>query len=126
MSEIIACQHCGENFERPSMGRKDVRFCSDRCRKAENRYTAENIKIMPASAAEEKWDWLKIEQLAAEYNRDPKWISRGLRACAQAGVPSAYFIERYLHGVCGEPNEEVPMHEGVDAAFREIHIAECR
>ncbi len=80
-------------------------------------YDAASIRILRDEEIEEAFDWAKATALSIKYGGDPNWILRGLVACQSVGVPSAYFIQRYL-----DKNREIPFHEGVDAAFRALWI----
>lgn len=78
-------------------------------------YDASSIRVMRAEDLEERWEWLKAGNLASQYQRDERWISRGLEACRVVGVSPDYFIDRYLKG-----DKSIPKHDGVDAAFRDL------
>lgn len=70
---------------------------------------------MKVEDLEERWEWLKAGNLANQYKRDEKWITRGLQACREVGVSPDYFIRRYLDG-----DKSVPLREDVDAVFRQL------
>ena len=80
-------------------------------------YDATSIRILSEDEIDEAFDWAKATALSIKYGGDPNWILRGLVACQSVGVASTYFIHRYL-----EKNREIPFHEGVDAAFRELWL----
>jgi hypothetical protein len=80
-------------------------------------YDARSIRILSDVELIESFDWAKATALSIQYGKDPKWIERGLAACQAVGVSQNYFIQRYLVG-----DRSVPIHEGVDAAFREMWI----
>jgi hypothetical protein len=75
-------------------------------------YTAENIQILTADEAAERFGWAKVAEWAEQYHRPAEWIARGLEACRRAGVPPDYFERRYLR------REPLPRHAGVDEAMR--------
>lgn len=77
-------------------------------------YTADNIRILDASEAAQRFYWLDAEELATRYRRPVNWIARGLEACRRAGVDRAYFVERYLE------RKPVPRNAMVEEAFREL------
>lgn len=78
-------------------------------------YTAAQIQVLPQSEAEERFPWLKVEELARRYNRPAEWIARGMEACRRAGSDPDYFVRRYL-----EWDQSVPLDPLVDAAMREL------
>ena len=78
-------------------------------------YTAANIKILRDEEILEAFDWAKVGHLAAQYNRDPSFIERGLQACARVGVHHSYFIARYLEG-----DKTIAFREDVNAAMVDI------
>jgi hypothetical protein len=78
-------------------------------------YNADSIRILQPDEATQRFEWLRIQELAHEYNRSPKWIARGFEACWRAGVEKDYFIERYLN-----KNKDIPFNEVVNEAFMEL------
>jgi len=78
-------------------------------------YNATSIKILQPEEASEKFEWLKIQELANRYSCTTEWIERGFEACWRAGVDKSYFIERYL-----EKDPAIPVNVLVGQAFREI------
>jgi hypothetical protein len=78
-------------------------------------YNADSIRILQPEEAEERFEWLKIQQLANQYHCTTEWIERGLEACWRAGVPKSYFISRYL-----DKDSTVPVNPLVSEAFREL------
>lgn len=114
------CKQCGKKYEPKYKFSKSI-FCSDACRKASSRspqdYTAKDIRILSDEDIIEKFDWAKIGSLSEQYKAPTEWIERGFMACDRAGVPVEYFIDRYL-----KKDKEVPFHEGVDEAYRELFL----
>jgi hypothetical protein len=78
-----------------------------------NDYSAKDIKILSGQEALVLMSWLNAETLATQYQRDLKFIQRGLLACRNADVPECYFVERYL-----KQNKDIPFHDGVDYQMR--------
>ena len=77
-------------------------------------YTADSIRILDASEAATRFNWLDAESLATRYRRPVHWIARGLEACRRAGVDRQYFVDRYLE------RKPVARNAVVDEAFREL------
>ena len=78
-------------------------------------YTADSIKILKPEEATERFEWLKIQELAKQYCCTPQWIERGFEACWRAGESKDYFIERYL-----KKNREIAVNPHVSMAFRDL------
>ena len=77
-------------------------------------YSASSILILTPEETTERFGWIRVETLAAQYRKPAKWIERGLEACRRAGVVDDYFERRYLK------REPIPRNEIVDAAMRDI------
>jgi hypothetical protein len=80
-----------------------------------NKYDASSIKILKPEEASEKFEWLKLQQLADHYHCTTEWIERGFKACYRAGVDKQYFISRYL-----EKDVTVPINALVNDAYRDL------
>ena len=78
-------------------------------------YNAASIKILQPEEASDRFEWLKIQELANRYSCTTEWIERGFEACWRAGVDKSYFIERYLN-----KDNAIPVNVLVGQAFREI------
>lgn len=78
-------------------------------------YNASRIKILSHEEILDAFDWAKVGHLAAQYNRDPDFIERGLQACARVGVHHSYFVGRYLDG-----DKTIPFREDVNEAMTDI------
>lgn len=78
-------------------------------------YNADSIRVLRPDEAEEKFEWMLIQNLAAEYKCSPKWIERGFESCWRSGVDKEYFIQRYL-----EKDPSVAPIAVVGEAFREL------
>ena len=77
-------------------------------------YDASAIQILEPIEASERFPWLRVEALAAQYQRPIAWIARGLEACRRAGVDEDYFVTRYLE------RRPIARLEEVDEAFVEL------
>lgn len=78
-------------------------------------YNSSSIRILHPDEAIEKFEWLKIQELANKYHCTVEWVERGLEACWRAGVDKKYFVDRYL-----EKDKTIPANALVSDAFREI------
>ena len=78
-------------------------------------YNARSIRILQPDEVNERFEWHKIEELAQQYQRSPKWIERGFEACWRSGVDKDYFISRYL-----DKDPSVAPIAIVGEAFREL------
>jgi hypothetical protein len=75
-------------------------------------YTEHDIQILDPIEIEGRWEWTDAEALAFRYQCSPAWVQRGLRACREAGVPTAYFVARYL-----DRDPSVPKRLDAEEAF---------
>jgi len=82
-------------------------------------YDASCIKILPRLEIEARFPWERIQSLAHEYKRDPKWIEQGIEACRRSSVDPRYFIEKYL-----KKNVDIPKNQLVTDAYLEITRSE--
>lgn len=78
-------------------------------------YNASSIKILQPEEASERFEWLKIQDLANHYHCTIEWIERGFEACWMAGVDKQYFISRYL-----EKDATVQINARVNDAYRDL------
>jgi len=75
-------------------------------------YTATNIQILDNPA--EEFTWLKAEELAKKYKKNVEWVRRGLMACEQVGIPSQFFIDKYLE------DKDLPKNEEMIAVYKHL------
>jgi len=68
-------------------------------------YNADSIKILDPKQAEQRFEWLQAENLAAQYSKPLEFVERGIEACRRSSTDISFFIQRYLEGdKSGEKN----------------------
>lgn len=68
-------------------------------------YNASSIRILKPEEAEQRFEWLRAENLATQYSKPLEFVERGIEACRRASVDLDFFIKRYLEGdKSGEKN----------------------
>lgn len=87
---------------------------------AADNYNAQSIRILPPEEVNERFEWHKIEELAQQYQRSPKWIERGFEACWRSGVDKDYFIDRYL-----KKDQSIALNPIVAEAFRDLLLEQA-
>jgi len=84
----------------------------------EGDYTAADIRVLDMQEVEDRFAWVKAENLAEQYNRPLEWVLRGIEACRRGGLPGPeYFIARYL-----KKDRSVTQEPAVDLAMRELNL----
>lgn len=76
------------------------------------KYDETSIKILDEQEVYERIPYERYKQLADEYDKDLKWLTRAMESCVAAGVPEQYVIDRYLKKL------DIPMNEAVDYQHR--------
>jgi hypothetical protein len=61
-------------------------------------YNADSIKILDPKQAEQRFEWLQAENLAAQYSKPLEFVQRGIEACRRSSTDLSFFIQRYLEG----------------------------
>ncbi|HFP3305971.1 TPA: hypothetical protein ACHF9X_005260, partial [Escherichia coli] len=67
-----------------------------------------------ADEIEQRFDWLRLENLAKEHRLPVDWVRRGFEACWRLGIGPDYFIDRYIF------KRDVPLVPEFEVVFREI------
>ena len=77
-------------------------------------YDEHSIRVMSADEIEQRFDWLRLENLAKEHRLPVDWVRRGFEACWRLGIGPDYFIDRYIF------KRDVPPVPEFEVVFREI------
>ncbi|MEK8345635.1 hypothetical protein P2O66_26585, partial [Escherichia coli] len=77
-------------------------------------YDEHSIRVMSADEIEQRFDWLRLENLAKEHRLPVDWVRRGFEACWRLGIEPDYFIDRYIF------KRDVPLVPEFEVVFREI------
>jgi hypothetical protein len=77
-------------------------------------YDEHSIRVMSADEIEQRFDWLRLENLAKEHRLPVDWVRRGFEACWRLGIGPDYFIDRYIF------KRDVPLVPEFEVVFREI------
>lgn len=77
-------------------------------------YDEHSIRVMSADEIEQRFDWLRLENLAKEHRLPVDWVRRGFKACWRLGIEPDYFIDRYIF------KRGVPLVPEFEVVFREI------
>ena len=77
-------------------------------------YNEDSIQIFRMDL-DPRFDWRLAEEWARKYQRDAKFILRGIMACRECCVSPTWFLNRYL-----ERNQNAPRREDVEAAHRRL------
>ena len=59
-------------------------------------YNAKDIKVMNLEEMEDKFAWIKAENLSRKYFVPLICVQRGLEASTRLGITPEYFIDKYL------------------------------
>ena len=116
----IKCKGCDIEFIPRT--RQQV-TCSQKCKKrysrANDTYTANNIKVLH-DLHDEKYDWVLVKTIAHEYNKPVELVERSVKACRIAGVSPQYFIDKYIL------HKTLPIDDAVQHASRELQRQHTR
>ncbi|EGI23631.1 hypothetical protein ECKG_05047 [Escherichia coli TA206] len=77
-------------------------------------YDENSIRVMSADEIEQRFGWLRLENLAKEHHLPVDWVRRGFEACWRLGIEPDYFIDRYIF------KRDVPQVPEFEVVFREI------
>ncbi|WP_061371528.1 hypothetical protein, partial [Salmonella enterica] len=77
-------------------------------------YDEYSIRVMSADEIEQRFDWLRLENLAKEHRLPVDWVRRGFEACCRLAIEPDSFIDRHLFKLY------VPLVPEFEVVFREI------
>jgi hypothetical protein len=80
-------------------------------------YDASCIKVLPEVVVEDKFEWVRIENLATKYLRPVEWIANGFEACRRCNIDPEYFIKYYL-----EKDKSIVFIPEVEQVYRDIKL----
>ncbi len=78
----------------------------------ENEYNASSIKILDQKEAEDKFSWIRIEELSRKYSVPKICIERGFEASRILDMSTDHYVDKYLKGM------DIPKNLELEEVYR--------